>query len=125
MSSRISKEDFCEMLSSERRKAQFISELELLLSVREINNDKNKLIENFIGICKNAPDEIFLLKIYSELLDNNNINSYNKFGGGDYVLLFKKVHSFILSHPNLKNEELVVCTNIERYLLMLYSEKLI
>ncbi len=125
MSSRISKEDWCEMLSSESRKAQFISELELLLSVREKNNDKNKLIVNFIGICKVAPDEIFLLKIYSELLDDNNENNYSEFSKDDYVLLFKKVHSFILSHPNLNNEELVVCTNIERYLLMLYSEKLI
>ncbi len=74
MSSRISKEDLCEMLSSESRKAQFTSELELLLSVHKRNNDKNKLIINFIGICKNAPDEIFLLKIYSELLDDNNQN---------------------------------------------------
>ena len=125
MSSRISKEDLCEMLSSERRKVQFISELELFLSVQKRNNDKNKLIVDFIEICKNAPDETFLLKIYSELLDANYRNNYSEFSKDNYVMLFKKVHSFILSHPNLNNEELVVCTNIERYLLMLYSKKLI
>ncbi len=121
MSSRISKEDLCEMLSSERRKAQFISELELLLSVHKKYNDKYDLVFNFIDICKNAPEEIFLLKIYSDLKDNIN----KEFSKRDYTLLFKKIHSFILNHPELTNKELVICTNIERHLMKLYSEKLI
>ncbi len=118
MSSHIRKEDLFKSLSK-RRKSKFIYELNAFLRAHADTNEKYNTISNFIEICENTNEELYLLKVFSEPDDYN--DELHEF---DFVLLFKKIHSVILNSSKLTKHQLLVCSNIQRYVMWLYSEKL-
>jgi len=106
---------------AKRRKANFISELNAFLRAHADTKEKQaRTISRFIEICENTPEELYLLKIFSEP-DDYNDNELHEF---DFILLFKKIHSIILNSSHLTQQQLLVCSNIQRYVMWLYSEKL-
>lgn len=104
---------------AKRRKSNFISELNAFLCAHTDTKDKHITISRFIEICENTPEELYLLKVFSEPDDYN--NELHEF---DFILLFKKIHSIILNSSHLTQQQLLVCSNIQRYVMWLYSEKL-
>ena len=136
MSSHIRKEDLFESIKknsrfekvesfnmdyAKRRKSNFISELNAFLRAHADTKEKYNTISNFIEICeKKTPEELYLLKIFSEPNERNE----PEFCDFDFILLFKKIHSIILNSSHLTQQQLLVCSNIQRYVMWLYSEKL-
>jgi len=104
---------------AKKRKTNFISELNAFLYVHADTKEKYKTISNFIEICENTNEELYLLKVFSEPDDYN--DELHEF---DFILLFKKIHSIILNSSKLTKHQLLVCSNIQRYVMWLYSEKL-
>ena len=102
-----------------KRKSNFISELNAFLYVHADTKKKYKTISDFIEICETTNEELFLLKMFSEPDDYN--DDLHEF---DFILLFKKIHSIILNSSKLTQHQLLVCSNIQRYVMWLYSEKL-
>ena len=102
---------------AKRRKSNFISELNAFLRAYADTKEKYKTISDFIEICEKTPVELYLLKIFSE-------RNESEFYDFDFILLFKKIHSIILNSSNLTQKQLLVCSNIQRYVMWLYSEKL-
>lgn len=103
---------------AKRRKSNFISELNAFLRAYANTKEKYKTISKFIEICEKTPEELYLLKIFS------NEHSVLEFSDFNFVLLFKKIHSIILNSSHLTQQQLLVCSNIQRYVMWLYSEKL-
>jgi len=103
---------------AKRRKSNFISELNAFLRAYANTKEKYKTISKFIEICEKTPEELYLLKIFS--------NEHNKleFSDFNFIFLFKKIHSIILNSSHLTQQQLLVCSNIQRYVMWLYSEKL-
>ena len=135
MSTRIRKEDLLKSIKNgskfekvkafnmdyaKKRKSNFISELNTFLYTYADTNQKYTTISQFIEICENTPEELYLMKIFSDLDDYNDDEPLEF----NFILLFKKIHSIILNSSNLTKQELLVCSNIQRYVMWLYSEKL-
>lgn len=122
MNSHIRKEDLFKSINllSKRRKSNFISELNAFLHTHANTKEKYKTISDFIEICENTNEELYLLKVFSTEPDDYN-NELHEF---DFILLFKKIHSIILNSSKLTQHQLLVCSNIQRYVMWLYSEKL-
>ena len=104
---------------AKKRKANFISELNAFLNAHADSKKKYKTISDFIEICENTNEELYLLKVFSEPDDYN--DELHEF---DFIVLFKKIHSIILNSSQLTQQQLLVCSNIQRYVMWLYSEKL-
>lgn len=117
--SRFEKVNGFHMDYAKRRKSNFISELNAFLRTHANTTEKYKTISDFIEICENTNEELYLLKIFSEPDDYN--DELHEF---DFILLFKKIHSIILNSSKLTQHQLLVCSNIQRYVMWLYSEKL-
>jgi len=120
MSSHIRKEDLFKTIknNSKRRKSNFISELNAFLRAYANTKEKYKTISKFIEICEKTPEELYLLKIFSNERNELEFSDFN------FILLFKKIHSIILNSSHLTHQQLLVCSNIQRYVMWLYSEKL-
>jgi len=104
---------------TKKRKSNFISELNAFLYIHADTNEKYKTISDFIEICETTNEELYLLKVFSEPEDYD--DELHEF---DFILLFKKIHSIILNSSKLTKHQLLVCYNIQRYVMWLYSEKL-
>jgi hypothetical protein len=104
---------------AKKRKSNFISELNAFLYIHADTNDKYKTISDFIEICETTNEELYLLKVFSEPEDYD--DELHEF---DFILLFKKIHSIILNSSKLTKHQMLVCSNIQRYVMWLYSEKL-
>ncbi|MHA1256118.1 MAG: hypothetical protein ACTSPS_11025 [Promethearchaeota archaeon] len=116
--SRFEKKSF-NMDYTKKRKSNFISELNAFLYVHADTKEKYKTISDFIEICETTNEELYLLKVFSEPEDYD--DELHEF---DFILLFKKIHSIILNSSKLTKRQLLVCSNIQRYVMWLYSEKL-
>ncbi|MHA1526198.1 MAG: hypothetical protein ACTSQD_04140 [Promethearchaeota archaeon] len=104
---------------AKKRKSNFISELNAFLYIHADTNEKYKTISDFIEICETTNEELYLLKVFSEPEDYD--DELHEF---DFILLFKKIHSIILNSSKLTKHQMLVCSNIQRYVMWLYSEKL-
>ncbi len=116
--SKLETKDF-NMDYAKKRKSNFISELNAFLYIHADTNEKYKTISDFIEICETTNEELYLLKVFSEPEDYD--DELHEF---DFILLFKKIHSIILNSSKLTKHQMLVCSNIQRYVMWLYSEKL-
>jgi len=91
----------------------------LIWIILKKENRTFKTISDFIEICETTNEELYLLKVFSEPEDYD--DELHEF---DFILLFKKIHSIILNSSKLTKRQLLVCSNIQRYVMWLYSEKL-
>lgn len=101
-----------------KRKSNFIAELRALSSMFNIHQKSMTKVSKLIELISNAPDELFLDKIFFE--NNKNKEYSRKISVDNHLLALKKIHKIFLNYSLLTDKQKLLLSDVERSFMNLY-----